>query len=100
MSNIDFNTLFGPGAVQKAEEQIRPFFEYVDDKLPSSDGWLFGLPQPSAADAHLVALLVRLTDVGRRPLIPAKLRAFADRAKATPEWQSLMDGLDTTMCPG
>lgn len=100
MSGTDFNAVLGQASVKEAEEAIGSFFQYVDERLPSSQGWLFGIPQPTAADAHLVALLVRLQNVGRNGLLPAKIKAYADKSQATPEWQKVMGGLDTTMCPG
>ncbi|KAF2174139.1 hypothetical protein M409DRAFT_16409 [Zasmidium cellare ATCC 36951] len=99
-TGTDLNTLFGPESVRQAEKEMRRFLEYVDEKLPSTEGWLFGLERPSAADAHVVALAVRLCDVGREGLLPEKVRGYVERARGTEEWRGVMGGLETTMCQG
>jgi hypothetical protein len=100
VAHVDFDAVLGPAAAKDAEGIFVEFLQYVDERLPSSQGWLFGLPDPSAADAHLVALLVRMDDVGRGGLITGKVREYADRAKESPEWQSVMGTYTTTMSPG
>ncbi|KAK4498463.1 hypothetical protein PRZ48_011121 [Zasmidium cellare] len=93
----DLDVILGPESVKEAEKVMRSFLEYVDGKLPSSQGWLFGLERPSAADAHVVALLVRLKDVGRSYLFPGKIGEYVERVQGTPEWKGVMKGLGTTM---
>ena len=100
VARIDFDAVLGPAAAKEAEGVFLDFLKYVDERLPSSKGWLFGLPDPSAADAHLVALFARMDDVGRGGFIKGKVREYADRAKSSPEWQSVMGTYTTTMCPG
>ena len=100
LAKVDFDVVLGPAATEKAEAVFVDFLQYVDERLPSSQGWLFGLPDPSAADAHLVALFARMDDVGKGVFIKGKVREYADRAKGSPEWQSVMGSYTTTMCPG
>ncbi|KAF2163986.1 hypothetical protein M409DRAFT_25760 [Zasmidium cellare ATCC 36951] len=100
VANLDFDTVFGLEAGKQAERVLEEFLKHVDQRLPSSEGWLFDLPRPSAADAHLVALLARMHDVGRGALIKGNIRLYADRAKGSHEWQSVMGTYTTTMCEG
>lgn len=99
-TGANLSVLLSQQSVSQAEKTMRKFLEYVDEKLPSAQGWLFGLQRPSAADAHVVALLARLQDVEREHLFTAKVREYAERAMGTVEWKGVMKGLRTTMCQG
>ncbi|CAK3903894.1 Hypothetical predicted protein [Lecanosticta acicola] len=101
-NKVDLNAKLTPEAIRDAEVTHKKFFDRICGYLPGNgDGpWMFGLQQPSAFDAHLVPVLVRLQDVGRGALLPGSLAEYAERAKKTREWQSVMNGLRTTMYMG
>ncbi|KAH8887055.1 hypothetical protein GQ53DRAFT_331629 [Thozetella sp. PMI_491] len=66
--------------------------------LPGEDAtgpWMFGLEHPSGLDAHLIVFITRLQDVGRGAIVPEALRAYAERARAAPAWESVMQGRQT-----
>lgn len=100
VANLDFDAVFSKEAAEQAQAGLTDFFKYVDSQLESSEGWLFGLPRMSAADAHLVAFLARLEDVGRGSSFKGKIRGYAERAWGTPEWRLVMGTYTTTMAPG
>ena len=55
--------------------------------------WLFGLAQPTALDAHLVAFIARMRDIGRGDaLIPERLGKYADAAMERKGWDETMQG--------
>lgn len=100
VADLDFDTVFSREAAAQAGPVVEDFLRYVDGQLESTESWLFGLPQPSAADAHLVVFFARMEDVGRGAFLKGKIRAYAERAWKTPEWRAVMGTYTTTMCPG
>jgi hypothetical protein len=61
--------------------------------------WLFGLPQPSALDAHLIVFIARMKDAGRKDIIPERLVKYADAAMEQKEWKDVMQGRGTMASP-
>ena len=91
-----------PGVPDAMNERARNLLSEFERIVPSkqeqgsaSGPWLFGLPSPSALDAHLVVFVARMRDVGRAGIIPDKVSEYADRAMARPEWQGVMEGRKT-----
>ncbi|KAK5995683.1 hypothetical protein PT974_04100 [Cladobotryum mycophilum] len=76
-------------------EHTRKVVASFEQHLPAGAAWLFGFSQPGAADAHLVTLIARLTDVNRGHLVPPRLLAYAEAAYLTPAWESVMEGKRT-----
>ncbi|EXJ65707.1 uncharacterized protein A1O5_11234 [Cladophialophora psammophila CBS 110553] len=54
--------------------------------------WIFGTPEATALDAHVVPLIARLLDVGRGAMFEGnpRVRAYADRAFETEAWKDVM----------
>ena len=82
--------------VKTNEEKARVLMKEFEDILnDSQSGWCYGLPQPSALDAHLIVFIARMFDVKRAELIPERLKEYADKAMAGAEWQAVMQGRNT-----
>ena len=85
------------------EEQARIASELLVElaQLPRPAGstgpWLCGRENPNGLDAALVVFIARMVDIGRGDIVPESLKAFADRAMATPEWEAVMQGRKTMM---
>lgn len=58
----------------------------------SHTAWLFSLPEASALDAHLIAFIARMLDVGRQDLVPEVLKQYATKAMFGTEWSALKQG--------
>ena len=87
--------------LEEMEEQAKTLMAKLDrfKSTEGSSGWLFGLSNPTAIDAHLVVFIARMQDAGRLELIPEYFREYAERAKATPEWKEVMRGYQTMFKP-
>lgn len=70
-------------------------FEFLLPGENSGSNWLFGLPQPSALDAHLVVFIARMMDVGKKDVIPEALAKYAEVAMEKSEWKDVMQGRRT-----
>ncbi|KAL2808085.1 hypothetical protein BJX63DRAFT_52802 [Aspergillus granulosus] len=61
--------------------------------------WIYGDVGPTVLDAHVVAFVARLTDIGLEDLVPPELRAYAAVIMALPEWKEVMKGRPTVWDP-
>ncbi|KAF2171452.1 hypothetical protein M409DRAFT_18569 [Zasmidium cellare ATCC 36951] len=85
-----------PEATKKNEEYTKELVAKLESLLQTSrTSWLFDLERPSALDAHLVVFIARMLDIGRGDVIPAALRAFAEKAMSGSEWQQVMQDRST-----
>jgi len=85
-----------PPSVQDQNVQLTTaFLKECEEVLSEDASWLYGLPQPTAVDAHLVPFLARLRDAGRFQLVSPRLKAYLATAEKTPEWQNVMEGRRT-----
>lgn len=84
------------GVPEQMQEQSRALLETLAGLLNTDEGpWLWGLKRPTALDAHLVAFIVRLQDLGRGNVVPADLELYAESAKTGSEWKNTMQGRRT-----
>ncbi len=67
------------------------FAEHVSGLGP----WLFGEQRPTALDAHLVIFIARMLDLGRGEAVPEPLKAYAEAAFASAEYNAVMAGRRT-----
>ena len=85
-----------PGVAEQNLEQSRRLMGTFEGLLQAEAGpWLWGLSRPTALDAHLVAFIARLRDIGQGDNVPSDLSIYADTAMAGSEWNSTMQGRRT-----
>jgi glutathione S-transferase len=90
-----------PAETERNERKTGELMASLETLVAEKDeptGWLFG-DKPTALDAHLVAFIARMVDVGRSNLIPEKLQQYAQWAMQGPEWIKMRDGRSSTMIP-
>ena len=81
---------------EKMQKQSQELLEILAGLLKEEQGpWLWGLTEPTALDAHLVAFIARLQDLGRGQVVPPGLKLYAESAKNGPEWKNVMQGRRT-----
>ena len=82
--------------VAKNKEYTKQTVAQLEDLLSKSDtGYFFGLPQPSALDAHVVVFIARMFDRGRGDVIPESLKSYAEEAFKGAAWNDVMQGRGT-----
>ncbi|KAL2867610.1 glutathione S-transferase family protein [Aspergillus lucknowensis] len=75
--------------------------EIVQQRNEHSHGsaWIFGDSGPTVLDAHVVAYIARLIDIGLEDLVPPELRVYAETIMTMPEWHEVMKGRPTVWDP-
>lgn len=83
---------------ERARLLMKRFEPLLSGSSSSSDGpspWLFGFSSPSALDAHLITFIARMSDAGRKDVVPEALVRYADVAMERSEWRDVMQGRGT-----
>lgn len=84
--------LMSPEYVLSMVDHARRVAVSIEEHLPKGAAWLLGSLQPTTLDAHVVPFVVRMRDVGRGELIPARLMAYTEDAEKTVAWLSTTQG--------
>ena len=87
-----------PSETAKNVEKASELMARLEPLVTGPDRWLFG-EKPTALDAHLVAFIARMIDVGRESVIPEKLCQYGRWATQGPEWTKIRNGRTSTMVP-
>jgi hypothetical protein len=82
--------------VRQSVEDAKAYTQKLTENIEKSNtGWFFGLPEPSALDAHAIVFLQRMVDLERFNLVSQPLRAYLERAREIPAWQKISGGKST-----
>jgi hypothetical protein len=78
--------------LEEAKEKARIFFQRIRVCLSNESTWILGTSSPRALDAHCVPFIARIMEADNTELVPTEVQQYAKKAKAGPEWNSIMEG--------
>ncbi|PHH76894.1 hypothetical protein CDD82_3764 [Ophiocordyceps australis] len=93
-----YSRILEPEQIEGAEQQVRELMGDLDAILNRHQGqgktWIFG-DEPTILDAHATVLASRLAESKRFDMVSEPVRTYADRVRATQDWNEVTQGRPT-----